>query len=165
MSYFQKFLRAEATRIARVGSENVFWLFPAALGAGWLLWPAIDLEWKMEMGLAEDPEAPIIAVQEAKTRRMETLKLYATNKQIVAMSPKSDDDEDDEDEDEEGDGDEEEEEEEEGIVIKPLYHPAKGKKLNRFEMWDNFSIKSLKMNDEDDDDEDEDDDDDDDDDE
>merc|ERR1712176_1484729 len=53
---------------------------------------------------------------------------------------------------EEGGDEEEEEEEEEGMKIQPLYELVKGDDLSESDRWDNFSLKSLKMNDDDDDD-------------
>merc|ERR1712003_410805 len=57
---------------------------------------------------------------------------------------------------EEGGDEEEEEEEEEGMKIQPLYELVKGDDLSESDRWDNFSLKSLKMNDDDDDDDEED---------
>ena len=57
----------------------------------------------------------------------------------------------------EDEGDEEEEEEESKPPVKPLYIPTKGEKLSKQEMWDNFTIKALKMTEDDDDEEEEDD--------
>merc|ERR1712003_118743 len=47
-------------------------------------------------------------------------------------------------------------EEEEGMKIQPLYELVKGDDLSESDRWDNFSLKSLKMNDDDDDDDEED---------
>ena len=57
MSFFQKLLsRGLGARASRASNELLMWSFPLAVGAGWLLWPALDLEWKMELGLAADPD-------------------------------------------------------------------------------------------------------------
>jgi len=164
--FFQKVFQSTVRRFVTTTKSEVFWTFPLLVGGGWLLWPAIDLEYKVELGLAADPDAGLNAVEAARQRRMDL---------VLATKPNSnggpaDDDEDDEeeeggggdgddgDEEEEGgsggDGEEDEEEEDEQkIEIKPLYLPTKGKKLNKYEIWDNFTIKAVKMTDEDDDEE------------
>jgi hypothetical protein len=144
------------------------WLVPAGLGAGWLLWPCLDLEWKMEMGLAKDPEADMFKVQEMKNQRYEA-------KFGKRPDAKDDEEEDEEEEspeeeetsdedapeeeseveeeeaggngdddagdkDEEGDDDDEDDEEESKLVVPPLYVPTKGK-LSKEQVWDNYTIK------------------------
>jgi hypothetical protein len=49
---------------------------------------------------------------------------------------------------------EEEEEESEDAPVKPLYDPVKGEHLTTDELWDNFILKAVRMNDDDDDDDD-----------
>mmetsp|Transcript_28026 Transcript_28026/g.36641 ORF Transcript_28026/g.36641 Transcript_28026/m.36641 type:complete len:172 (-) Transcript_28026:130-645(-) len=34
------------------------WAFPAAVGAGWFIWPAVTDDFKISIGLMDDPEAP-----------------------------------------------------------------------------------------------------------
>lgn len=120
------------------------------------------------MGLAKDPEAGVQAVQAAKVARLEAFNLargIVAPSAVAAMEEEDEEGEgepdeetavEEEEEEEEAppaDEDEEEEEEEEsgGIKVKPLLTPAKGDKLSIFEMWDNFTIKSVKMTDDDDD--------------
>ena len=50
----------------------------------------------------------------------------------------------------------EEEEDEEEKKMKPIYMPTLGRKLKRGEIWDNFTLKAVKMNEDDDDDDDDD---------
>jgi hypothetical protein len=130
----------------------------------------MDLEWKMGVGLAPDPEEGINKVQAARMQRMElVLGRQAT---VVLAAPKEEEDEEEEeevdegkeeesgggDEGEEGRGEEgheeeDEEQEEEKVQIKPLYEiakPAQGIKLSIQQMWDNFAVKALKMTEEDD---------------
>merc|ERR1712003_254603 len=73
----------------------------------------------------------------------------------------AEDEEEESEASEEGGDDEEEEEKEETIKIQPLYEIVKSDDLTEKDSWDNFTLKSLKMNDDDDgDEEDEDEDDD-----
>merc|ERR1712176_1154045 len=71
----------------------------------------------------------------------------------------ADEDEEESEASEEGGDDEEEEEKEETIKIQPLYELVKSDDLTEKDSWDNFTLKSLKMNDDDDDDEEDEDDD------
>jgi hypothetical protein len=151
MSFFQKaFSTGLGARIARGAGGLRYWALPVTVGAGWLLWPAIDLEWKMELGLAGDPEDGIKKVQAAKMKRMELV--LGQQAKVAMASPKEDDEEEEEEEegDAEGEGEEEaggegegggeeeggdeeggdedggeggddEEEEEKSVAIKPLY--------------------------------------------
>mmetsp|Transcript_27163 Transcript_27163/g.49034 ORF Transcript_27163/g.49034 Transcript_27163/m.49034 type:complete len:172 (+) Transcript_27163:159-674(+) len=41
------------------------WLGPLGVGALWFIWPAVDDEWKIEMGLKADPEAKTKAAEAA----------------------------------------------------------------------------------------------------
>ena len=61
--------RVLASQLARINSDGAMWAFPLAVTAGWLLWPAVDYEWKMELGLAPDPEATINRVHQEKLKR------------------------------------------------------------------------------------------------
>jgi hypothetical protein len=72
MSFFQRMLAAQ---MKRLNTDSAMWAFPALVGFGWFLWPAIDYEWKMEMGLAPDPEAAMNRVYNAKLARMEAVKI------------------------------------------------------------------------------------------
>ena len=107
MSFFQKALSTGlGARIARGAGGLRYWALPVTVGAGWLLWPAIDLEWKMELGLAPDPEDGIKKVQAAKMKRME-LALGQQSK-VAMASPKEDEEEEEEYEgDAEGEGEDE----------------------------------------------------------
>eukprot|EP00984_Skeletonema_dohrnii_P017528 scaffold7995_cov91-Skeletonema_dohrnii-CCMP3373.AAC.4 len=44
------------------------WALPAGVGALWFVWPAVDDEWKMSMGLKADPEAAIKAAEEKEAK-------------------------------------------------------------------------------------------------
>ena len=56
-----------ARTLARIGSrEALYWIFPLTAGAGWLVWPAVDDDWKLERGLMRDPEADVNYVANLK---------------------------------------------------------------------------------------------------
>ena len=183
----QTALKSQQAWAKTAGKAGAFWIFPGLLTAGWLLFPALDQEWKREVGLETDPSLIIKQVEAAKTARME-----AFMKAKGIEKPKADEKEDEEEEEEEeeeappaeeeeeeeeagpadeeedvveeggddeeegGDDEEEEDDDEEAPPPKPLYDPVKGGDLTKDEMWDNFILKAIKMNDEDDDDDDED---------
>jgi len=159
------------------------WVFPLAAGATWFLWPALDVEWLMGMGLAKDPEADIKMVAAAKVARMEAFEKARGGGVVKAVVVEEEEEEEeevvedakDEGGDEEGESGEEEEEggesgegeseeeeeeedEEEAAPLKPLFDPVKGEKLTEEEVWDNFTLKTLAFLADDDDDDDEDDD-------
>mmetsp|Transcript_17214 Transcript_17214/g.26976 ORF Transcript_17214/g.26976 Transcript_17214/m.26976 type:complete len:169 (+) Transcript_17214:112-618(+) len=46
------------------------WVLPLGVGALWFIWPAVDDEWKQEMGFKSDPEAALKAVEEAKAKEL-----------------------------------------------------------------------------------------------
>jgi hypothetical protein len=175
MSNFQRMLATQVKRLSADSFDSLMWAFPITLGLGWFMWPALDYEWKMEMGFAPDPEAAINKVHNAKLARMEALKIakggsVSSGALKDAFAEKDDDDEEEEEATEEetedspgedGDddvpaaeyGDAEEEEEEEEIKFKPLFVPTKAEKLGPKEIWDNFTIKALNMSEDDDDEE------------
>ena len=62
--------RLLTAQLRQINTEQAFWAFPLLLGAGWVLWPALDYEWKMELGLAPDPEAVVNRVQLEKEQRL-----------------------------------------------------------------------------------------------
>jgi len=170
------FTRLLMSQLKQINKETLFWAFPAAVGAGWLLWPALDYEWKMEMGLAPDPEAVINRVQAEKDQR---LALKMKDKPAVVEDDEEEEEEEeaapeeeeeeeeaapaqDEAEDEEdvpamedgddedvggeaGGGDDDEDEESEEAPPPPLYLPTKKDKLAPKDVWDNFTLKALKM--------------------
>jgi hypothetical protein len=68
------------------------WAVPAGIGAAWFIWPALDREWLIEMGLAKEKDLHIKAVEEAREKRMEEKK---------KSSGKGDDDEEEEEEESE----------------------------------------------------------------
>jgi hypothetical protein len=176
MSNFQRMLTTQVKRLSADSFDSLMWAFPITLGLGWFMWPALDYEWKMEMGFAPDPEAAMNKVYNAKLARMEALK-FAKGGGISgalkdAVAEKDDDEEEEEATEEETeeessddngdddvpaaeDGDAEEDEEEEEIKFKPLFVPTKAEKLGPKEIWDNFTIKALNMSEDDDDDDDE----------
>jgi hypothetical protein len=172
-SHFTGLLRRQ---ISKMNFDGAVWVFPIVVGAGWVLWPAMDYEWKMSMGLAADPEAGINHVQQLKDRRFEA-HLAASGKKIKKEVEKEDEEEEeeaaeDEEEaggDEEGGGDDEEEgggggdeggdeeeeeedEDEEEKKLPSLYDPVKGEHVTMTDHWDNFTLKALRMSDDDDDD-------------
>jgi hypothetical protein len=174
MSY-QRLLTKQITNVSKRGI-NPLWGFPLAVFGGWILFPALDYDWKISVGLEADPEAPSNAVQAAKDARREAFE-KAKGQSTPATQEEDDDDVEEEDtaepeEEQEAeeepttDGDEneeseeseeeeaEEEEEEEKIEIKPLYMPTKGKNLTPQDIWDNFTSKAVRMSEDDDDDDD-----------
>jgi len=195
----QAALKSQQAWAKTAATAGAYWIFPGLLTAGWLLFPALDQEWKESLGLATNPSLVVKQVQDAKTARMEAF-MKAKGIETPKAAEKDEDEEEEEAEEEEeeapveeeeeaeeeaagpadeeedtgaeeeekeeeeeeesGDDDEEEEEDDEAPPPKPLYDPVKGANLTNHEMWDNFILKTVKMNDEDDDDdEDEDDDD------
>jgi hypothetical protein len=82
------------------------WAFPAAVGATWFIWPALDQEWLIELGLAKEPDLHIKAVQAAKDARM-------------ALKKKNKPAEPDEEEEEEPEEEAEEEAPEEEVADEP----------------------------------------------
>jgi hypothetical protein len=176
MSNFQRMLTTQVKRLSADSFDSLMWAFPITLGLGWFMWPALDYEWKMEMGFAPDPEAAINKVHNAKLARMEALKIakggsISSGALQDAVAEKDDDEEEEEATEEEteeessvDDGDDDvpaaedgdaEEEEEEEIKFKPLFVPTKAEKLGPKEIWDNFTIKALNVSEDDDDDDEE----------
>jgi len=181
---WQRLLATEAKRL--VSGGTLVWLFPATVGAGWLIFPCLEPEFAISMGFYPDPNAPSIQVQQAKMKRLEAFEAASGSR-----GGDEDDEEEEEEEEEEeaeaaeeeeesggddeeesggddeeeggddGDGDDDDDEEESKVVIKPLYLPTKGK-LNEQDVWDNFTIKAVHYGEDDDDDDDDEDDDDDD---
>jgi hypothetical protein len=164
----------QSNHVFTVGTtESFIWIFPLTVLGGWLIWPAMDQEYMLSMGLVADPEAGVKAVQAARDKRMEAAMLSRglsgtagsssapKKKKVVEEEEEEEEEEAGEDaEEEEGEGgddgeeegEEEEEEEEPKPKAKPLYLPTKGKKLTKAEMWDNFTIKAVRMSEDDDDD-------------
>ncbi|GKY94512.1 hypothetical protein MPSEU_000417100 [Mayamaea pseudoterrestris] len=115
-NYFKTLLYRQLAGFRRTLSSEAVWIVPAGLGAGWLLWPAMDHEWKMELGLARDPDAEMFKVQEMKKQRYEA-KFGKSMDAKDEDEEEEDEPEDDEEEKEDGPEEEapEEESEEEGI--------------------------------------------------
>eukprot|EP00542_Grammatophora_oceanica_P013141 CAMPEP_0194035438 /NCGR_PEP_ID=MMETSP0009_2-20130614/7863_1 /TAXON_ID=210454 /ORGANISM="Grammatophora oceanica, Strain CCMP 410" /LENGTH=164 /DNA_ID=CAMNT_0038676787 /DNA_START=90 /DNA_END=584 /DNA_ORIENTATION=- len=44
--------------MARLVPPAAPWLLPGLVGATWFVWPAVDQEWKVSMGLMKDPNPP-----------------------------------------------------------------------------------------------------------
>lgn len=146
---------------------NFIWAFPLSIAGGWILFPALDEEWTISVGLSSDPEAGINKVQAAKDAREGAFKKLSGTPEVEKEEQEEEeepeleeedtpsDDEDTDasagDENEEENAEEEEEEGEEEIKIKPLYMPTKGEHLSPQDIWDNFTSKAVKMNEEDDD--------------
>ena len=57
------------------------WAVPVGVGAAWFIWPALDREWLIEMGLAKEPDLHIKAVAEAKEKRMAMKKKNKSSKE------------------------------------------------------------------------------------
>jgi hypothetical protein len=174
----QKGLASQIAWGRTVGASAGYWAFPGLMIAGWILWPALDQEWLQGLGLATDPEAIVKTVQEAKTVRMEAHFKAKGGGAVLAVDDNAGKENDDEEEEEEEEApveeadpapadeeedvpeeeaeeeDEEEEEESEDAPAKPLYDPVKGEHLTTDELWDNFILKAVRMNDDDDDDDD-----------
>ena len=188
----QAALKSQQAWAKTAAKAGAYWIFPGLLTAGWLLFPALDQEWKQNLGLETDPMLVVKQVQDAKTARMEAF-MKAKGIEKPKASEKEDDEEEEEEEeeapaeeeaeeeegeeagpadeeedsgaaeeeeeeekeggdDEEGEEDEDDDDEESGPPPKPLYDPVKGANLTHNEIWDNFTLKALKMNDDDDDD-------------
>jgi hypothetical protein len=156
--------------------DRAVWALPGLTLVGWILWPALDAEWMIGMGLFDDPMAGNNMVQAAKDVRMaakgpiggaaaaeeeeeeEEAEEEAEEEEAAAEEEEEEEAAADEEEEEEKEeeAEEEDDEDEAKIVIKPLYLPTKAAKLNKEDMWDNFTIKAVRMSDDDDDDDDED---------
>ena len=189
----QAALKSQQAWAQTAGKAGAFWAFPGFLAFGWVLFPALDHEWKQEMGWASDPKAVVKKVHAAKVARMEAhMKAKGIDPDSDKKAKKDEDEEEEEeeeeapaeedaeeeeetapatededagdeeeggDDEEEGGDDEggdEEEDDDEPSPPKPLFDPVQGRNLTKQEFWDNFQLKSVRMNDEDDDEEDED---------
>jgi hypothetical protein len=166
------------------GADQLLWAYPVVVGFTWFMWNTLDEEWLVSLHLAPDPEAINKKVETARLARIaahEQLKQANKPKSLTlktaAVKVEEDEPEEEEPEEEEPEEDEPEEEsaplededvpagedgddeeaaeEEEEIVTKPLYLPTKGKNLAPKEVWDNFTIRALNMDEDDDDDEEE----------
>lgn len=172
-------LQRQATGFLSYGRESALWAFPLLATAGWILYPCLNYEWLIEIGMEPNPDAGIIAVHAAREARMAARaqakgtvvdEEEEEEEEETEEEAPADDDESEEDvgangaADVEEDSSEEEEEAEEEeddaaeIVIKPLYTKSTEESLAA--KWDNFSIKAVRMSEDDDDDDDEDEDDD-----
>ena len=101
-------MRLVTKQLTKINKDVLFWTFPGLVTLGWVLWPCIDYEYKMELGLVPDPEAAINRVQAEKDQR-----LAAKMKSQPAVSSKKEEEEVEEEEEEEEAAAEEEEEKEE----------------------------------------------------
>jgi hypothetical protein len=113
-AYFKTLLQRQ---ISRINFDGAVWAFPILVGASWVLWPAIDYEWKMSMGLAADPEASINYVQKLKDQRLVAHHLAAAASSGKTTIKKEVEEEEEEEEEEaaaEEEGGDEEGGEEEG---------------------------------------------------
>ena len=170
-------LKSQQAWARTAGTAGAYWVFPGLLTAGWLLWPALDQEWLQSIGMATDPSLVVKQVQEAKVARMEA-HMKAKGIEVPSKAAKEEEEEEEEEEeapapeeeeepapadeeeddggdeggDEDDEGDDDDDDEDVGPPPKPLYDPVKGDNLTSAEMWDNFTIKAVRMNDEDDDD-------------
>lgn len=110
-----------------VGRETVLWVFPLTVTAGWILWPTLNEEWLIDMGLATHPdigvqkvqadkEARLVAHKQAKTPAMPEMDSTPMASVVVANDEEVDDDDDEESEsvyvEKETNGEEDVEEEE-----------------------------------------------------
>ena len=102
-------LRLLTKQLTKINKDVLFWTFPGLVTLGWVLWPCIDYEYKMEMGWVPDPEAAINRVQAEKDQR-----LAAKMKLKPAVSSKQEEEEEEEEAAEEETASEEEEEETSG---------------------------------------------------
>jgi hypothetical protein len=111
-SSFAQLLRS----VSRSASKQALWGVPLVIGGTWLVFPALDEELKLELGVKTDPELDIKRVQEEKMKRFEAKFGYrpdAKKPKKVKESEDEDDEETEEDEEKEEEaGDEEEENEE-----------------------------------------------------
>ena len=166
--------RAMRSTLGKAGmTEKAIWAFPALTLVTWILWPALDQEWMQGLGLEPDPEAGVKTVQAAKDAR---LAIRVSSVPMGAGKEKDEEEEEEEDaaeveeeeeaeekEEEEAAADEEEEveekeaeeeeeedeEEEAESKIKPLYVPLVGDSLALEDLWDNFTIKAVRTNEDD----------------
>ncbi|CAB9512808.1 expressed unknown protein (Partial), partial [Seminavis robusta] len=167
-SFFRSAFRKASPTVAQLMRPNpapyAMWAFPLALGATWFIWPALDQEWLIELGLAKEPDLHIKAVQAAKDARMAA---KSKDKPAAAKEEEEEEEEEEaeeeeaapaaeEEEEESGGGDEEEaggeeesggddddeEEGEESALPKfaPLLAKSDGSSLE--EAWDNFTLKA-----------------------
>jgi hypothetical protein len=97
-AYFKTLLQRQ---ISRINFDGAIWAFPIIVGASWVLWPAIDYEWKMSVGLAADPEASINYVQKLKDQRLVAHHLAAASSSSGKTTIKKEVEEEEEEEEEE----------------------------------------------------------------
>jgi hypothetical protein len=170
--------RAMQSTLGKAGmTEKAIWAFPALTLVTWILWPALDQEWMQGLGLEPDPEAGVKTVQAAKDARLairvssvsmgagkEKEEEEEEEEEEAAEVEEEEEEEkeaeeeeeeaaaDEEEEAEEKEAEEEEEEDEEEEVeskIKPLYVPLVGDSLDLEDLWDNFTIKAVRTNEDD----------------
>ena len=97
-----------SSQLVKMNPQHLgMWAFPLAVGGAWFIWPALDQEWLIELGLAKEPDLHIKAVQAAKEARM-----ASKNKNKPAAADDDEEEEEEPEEEEEAPADEEEEEDE-----------------------------------------------------
>jgi hypothetical protein len=134
------FVTAKAKALPRM----VGWAAPLGAGALWFIWPAVDDEWKIEMGIKADPQAAAKAAEEAAAAAPTIVELSAEAEAKVEDAYKAHEHVETETEDD-------------NYLAKAA---VSGDYAELEEKWDAFVVKVTQPG-EDDDDEDEDDDDDD----
>lgn len=77
---------------AKTLPRMVGWAGPLAAGALWFVWPAVDDEWKMEMGLMADPEAAMKAAEAAKEDAPKKVELSPEAEKKIEEAYKASDD-------------------------------------------------------------------------
>jgi hypothetical protein len=115
------------------------WGVPAVVGALWFIWPAVDEEFKVSIGMAKDPAAAAAAAAPAEIQLDEE----ATEKVLKAHRA---DDHDDE----------EEEEPLTAAQVEAIAKIESGDFTPLEEEWDNFLEKAIRPGEDDDDDDDDD---------
>lgn len=161
-------LKAPVPVIFGKSPELALWAAPGLVILGWIVYPCLDMEYRVEQGWESDPETGLKAVAAGKIARMEAHKnkgqapipkVESAIAVRAAAALSKQEEEESADEEEEETEEEGEEGEESELELKPLFEKNGGTTLE--EMWENTYIKAIKPGeDDDDDDEDEDEDDD-----
>jgi flagellar biosynthesis GTPase FlhF len=118
MSFSRLFVqRAMRSTLGKASAtEKAVWAFPALTLVTWILWPALNQEWMIGLGLEPDPEEGVKMVQAAKDARLAIRLAPGAGGGGGATVEKETEKEEEEEEEEEAPAEEEVEEEEEAPV-------------------------------------------------
>jgi len=114
------------------------WAFPAAVGAAWFIWPAVTDDFKISIGMMEDPEADAAAAKPSEPE------LDDTAKAAIAVAHKVD----------ASTGEEPRQPTQEELEVEKQYLAGDYSGLEKD--WGDFMEKAIKPGEDDDDDDDED---------